>query len=418
MNIDFLDDYGDELDTDEKLEDEVDCLVANGNPSKAIEVLKTAEQQSPWKVSIKKELAKAYLISTDEKSAIEIIETIKSQLPTDFEIPVMLSIIYRIFKRDNSIADKYEQEAFQLAYYKDDVYFLICYILCNSGFFTEAYKYVKKALKYNKDDTVIWDYRAFLEYQLGKYYAMEKCLQKELSINPELVHDYNFHIYTGLFLSYYYSGRFEKIFELLQKCSVEYIRDDGGLILMAQILRLYNKDDRANRVLQYLFANKKNEFENLKETIMLGRIAHTVIDVQGDLKSFNFLATYIRQLASSDNPVIRQGIKLLFEDICEYAEYKLRKCVFDNNSPVLRIVIAYALFHSGRINKVIIWLKDAIEKSKDKYTCWFYLNFITDNQKTIEYLIEYFTCNEATRYILGLESLDNDNTNYIKNLSK
>lgn len=386
MNIDFLDDYDDDLNVEEELEDKIDCLIADKDFDKAIKVLEIAEQQSPWKVSIKKELAKVHLIAEDCMSALKIIENIKSQLPVDFEIPAMLSIISRIYGEDSLFADKCEQEAVQLAYYKEDVYFLICYILCASGFFTEAYKYVKKALKYNKECKAIWDHRAFLEYELGKYYAMEKCLQKELSMDSVLAHDYNFHIYSGLMLSYYYSGRFGKVFELLQKCSVEYFKDDCSLVVASQICRLYGDDNKSNGILQYVFANKKDEFENLKETIVLGKIAHTIIDIKGETESFNFLGTYIRQLADSKNPAIRKGIKLLFKEDYDVAIEVLKECISNDSSAVLRVAIACGLFYLGRVNEVINWLDEAMKLSKDKYTCWFYFSFITESQEIISYI--------------------------------
>lgn len=411
MNIDFLD--NDNLDKEEELEDQVECHLSTGNYNVAIEVLKSAEKQYPWKTNIKKQLARVYLIKEDYALAMKIIETLNTELSADSEILAILSIIYRIYYKNSLIADKYEQQAFQSVYDKEDVYFFICDIFYKLYSYNLAYKYVKKALKYNKDDSLFWDYRSGLEHKLNKYYAMEKCLNRELSISPALANDYNFNIYQGLCLAYYYSGRFEKAIKIIDKYSVEYFDDNCTLIVMSQIYRLYNNDNKAKAILEYVFANRRMEFLDIMEIIILGKINHTIVDISEQIKTFNFIATYIRQLVNSENPIIRKGIKLLFDEDYESAVIELQECVTNDTSPVLRVTIAYALFHSGKVNEVITWLDDAISKNKDKYIYWFYFSFITDYRRVIEYIKKFFK-DEINRIFLDSKKILGENINIYK----
>ncbi len=281
-------------------------LISEGQLYEAIKFLQQAAKKAPWNHRFNILRVEAFLrLGKYTRAALFLHPLIETQ-PYNPEIHVLASIFYR--STNPAQSQYHEEEARRLSWNLSRTLEFMANLLCHVGEPKRALSLIKEVLRSQPGNPQAWDIRANCEYQRNRFRPMAGCLQRVLSIKPDWISSH-----AGLAVAYCYSGQLDKALQLFkQQPSPERYNDSGTVVLMCQLYRWHGEDDQAERIFRYLPIQPRSTIRML-EKFCVGQVDAPLWEIKDRPETFNFLSLYLNQLLNSRKPLIRKGIKLIFE---------------------------------------------------------------------------------------------------------
>jgi tetratricopeptide (TPR) repeat protein len=172
---------------------EAEIQIKKGNLAKAIELLKKAIEMDPDSLYLKRELATVYLRNKDDENAINVLEGIINEHPTDVRSLIIYGGIKQVHKDTPAAIDAYEkviaEDPKQKKVYalQKKVYALLGGLYIEAGKLDQAKRVFDQMIENFPGTYVGHFYLGKIYVKQGKLKEAEKEFKRTLEIEPELL---------------------------------------------------------------------------------------------------------------------------------------------------------------------------------------------------------------------------------------